>query len=79
VVQRRWLGLLSKEHPTVAFHANMRNAFGKGTLINLLRQFAKLHKERQQISVGFIGFPNAGKSSVINTLRKKKVCAWLSG
>ena len=26
------------------------------------------------ISVGFIGYPNVGKSSVINTLRKKKVC-----
>ncbi|VDM52818.1 unnamed protein product, partial [Angiostrongylus costaricensis] len=27
-----------------------------------------------QISVGFIGYPNVGKSSIINTLRKKKVC-----
>lgn len=27
-----------------------------------------------KISVGFIGYPNAGKSSVINTLRRKKVC-----
>ncbi|KAI9214558.1 hypothetical protein DS838_000508 [Geotrichum bryndzae] len=26
------------------------------------------------ISVGFIGYPNVGKSSIINTLRKKKVC-----
>jgi nuclear GTP-binding protein len=33
-----------------------------------------LHKERKQISVGFIGYPNTGKSSVINALRKKKVC-----
>lgn len=40
----------------------------------MLRQFAKLHKERQQISVGFIGYPNVGKSSIVNTLRKKKVC-----
>jgi nuclear GTP-binding protein len=24
--------------------------------------------------VGFIGYPNSGKSSIINTLRKKKVC-----
>lgn len=27
-----------------------------------------------QISVGFIGYPNVGKSSIVNTLRKKKVC-----
>ena len=26
-------------------------------------------------SVGFIGYPNTGKSSVINTLRSKKVCS----
>jgi len=33
-----------------------------------------LHNDKQQISVGFIGYPNVGKSSVINTLRQKKVC-----
>ncbi|ETN75932.1 hypothetical protein NECAME_12031 [Necator americanus] len=27
-----------------------------------------------RISVGFIGYPNVGKSSIVNTLRKKKVC-----
>ncbi|RCN31444.1 hypothetical protein ANCCAN_22769 [Ancylostoma caninum] len=27
-----------------------------------------------KISVGFIGYPNVGKSSIVNTLRKKKVC-----
>lgn len=43
-------------------------------MIQLLRQFSQLHSERQQISVGFIGYPNTGKSSIINTLRKKKVC-----
>lgn len=26
-------------------------------------------------SVGFIGYPNTGKSSIINTLRSKKVCS----
>jgi nuclear GTP-binding protein len=40
----------------------------------LLRQFSSLHADRKQISVGFIGYPNTGKSSIINTLRKKKVC-----
>jgi nuclear GTP-binding protein len=43
-------------------------------LIQLLRQFSALHSDRKQISVGFIGYPNTGKSSIINTLRKKKVC-----
>eukprot|EP00081_Caenorhabditis_elegans_P000429 NP_001021621.1 Nucleolar GTP-binding protein 2 [Caenorhabditis elegans] len=73
-VTRKWIGELSKEMPTIAFHASINNSFGKGAVINLLRQFAKLHPDRPQISVGFIGYPNVGKSSLVNTLRKKKVC-----
>lgn len=33
-----------------------------------------LHRDKQSISVGFIGYPNVGKSSIINTLMKKQVC-----
>ncbi|KAG7204918.1 hypothetical protein KM043_005310 [Ampulex compressa] len=73
-VTQRWVAILSAEYPTVAFHASLTNPFGKGSLINLLRQFAKLHLDKKQISVGFIGYPNTGKSSIINTLRSKKVC-----
>ncbi|XP_065336856.1 uncharacterized protein Ns2 [Cloeon dipterum] len=73
-VTQRWVALLSSEYPTVAFHASLNHSFGKGTLINLLRQFSKLHTDKKQISVGLIGYPNVGKSSVINTLRAKKVC-----
>lgn len=72
--QAAWVRHLSKDHPTLAFHASINNSFGKGSLIQLLRQFSSLHSERKQISVGFIGYPNTGKSSIINTLRKKKVC-----
>lgn len=74
-VTQRWVAILSAEYPTVAFHASMTHPFGKGSLINLLRQFAKLHIDKKQISVGFIGYPNTGKSSIINTLRSKKVCS----
>ncbi|XP_037271171.2 nucleostemin 2 [Rhipicephalus microplus] len=73
-VTQRWVALLSAEYPTMAFHASITNPFGKGALINLLRQFSKLHTDKRQISVGFIGYPNVGKSSVINALRSKKVC-----
>lgn len=65
---------LSKEYPTLAFHASINNSFGKGSLIQLLRQFSSLHSDRKQISVGLVGGPNTGKSSIINTLLKKKVC-----
>lgn len=60
--------------PTLAFHASINHSFGKGSLIQLLRQFSVLHSDRKQISVGFIGYPNVGKSSVINCLKKSKVC-----
>lgn len=74
ILQAAWVKHLSKDYPTLAFHASITNSFGKGSLINVLRQFASLHKDRKQISVGLIGYPNAGKSSIINTLRSKKVC-----
>ncbi|XP_042649452.1 nucleolar GTP-binding protein 2 isoform X2 [Tyto alba] len=41
---------------------------------DLVPTWATLHSDKKQISVGFIGYPNVGKSSVINTLRSKKVC-----
>jgi len=73
-VTQKWVALLSREYPTMAMHASLTNSFGKGALINLLRQFGKLHSDKKQISVGFIGYPNVGKSSIINTLKTKKVC-----
>lgn len=69
-----WLRVLSKEYPTLAFHASINKSFGKGSLLSVLRQFARLKSDKQAISVGFIGYPNVGKSSVINTLRTKNVC-----
>mmetsp|Transcript_22223 Transcript_22223/g.65845 ORF Transcript_22223/g.65845 Transcript_22223/m.65845 type:complete len:673 (-) Transcript_22223:26-2044(-) len=73
-VAKRWMGELAAVRPTVAFHASLTHAFGKGALISLLRQFGQLHKDKKQISVGVIGYPNVGKSSVINTLIGKKSC-----
>jgi nuclear GTP-binding protein len=73
-VTQRWVAILSSEYPTIAFHASLTHPFGKGALINLLRQIGKLHVDKKQISVGFIGYPNTGKSSIINALRSKKVC-----
>ncbi|KAJ3214278.1 GTPase required for pre-60S ribosomal subunit nuclear export and maturation [Dinochytrium kinnereticum] len=73
-VTAKWVQALSREYPTLAFHASITNSFGKGSLIQLLRQFSNLHADKKQISVGFIGYPNTGKSSIINTLRSKMTC-----
>merc|ERR1719436_2119948 len=56
------------------FHASITNPFGKNALLNLLRQFSTLLKDKKHVTVGMIGYPNVGKSSVINTLKRKKVC-----
>ncbi|CAJ1376381.1 unnamed protein product, partial [Effrenium voratum] len=71
---RRWIQELMKEFPTLAFHASITNPFGKNSLLNLLRQFGNLLKEKKHVTIGMIGYPNVGKSSVINTLKRKKVC-----
>nr|CDS33285.1 GTP binding protein [Hymenolepis microstoma] len=74
-ITKRWKKLLSMEYPTLVFYANLTKPLGKTALMGLLRQLAGLHaKDRQQISVGIIGYPNVGKSSIINALRSKKVC-----
>jgi len=73
-VSRRWLHHLMKDYPTLAFHASISNPFGKNSLLNLLRQFSNLMQDKKHVTVGMIGYPNVGKSSVINTLRRKKVC-----
>uniref|UniRef100_A0A8D2I2W3 Nucleolar GTP-binding protein 2 n=1 Tax=Urocitellus parryii TaxID=9999 RepID=A0A8D2I2W3_UROPR len=48
--------------------------YKKGQSKRIWGELYKLHTDKKQISVGFIGYPNVGKSSVINTLRSKKVC-----
>jgi hypothetical protein len=60
-VTRRWVRILSASYPTLAFHASITNPFGKGALIQLLRQFGVLHSDKKQISVGFVGYPNVGQ------------------
>ncbi|KIY50496.1 NGP1NT-domain-containing protein [Fistulina hepatica ATCC 64428] len=73
-VTARYIQHLTPRYPTIAFHASPNHSFGKGSLIQLLRQFSQLHSDKKQISVGFVGYPNVGKSSVINTLKSNKVC-----
>ncbi|KAK2197877.1 bifunctional Nucleolar GTP-binding protein 2/Circularly permuted (CP)-type guanine nucleotide-binding (G) domain/Nucleolar GTP-binding protein 2 [Babesia duncani] len=73
-VTAAWIKHLNRTITTVAFHASITKPFGKNTLIQLLKQYSKLHMDRKHFSVGFIGFPNVGKSSVINTLKGKKNC-----
>ncbi|EJT48833.1 hypothetical protein A1Q1_02168 [Trichosporon asahii var. asahii CBS 2479] len=55
-------------------HKHLVYVLNKVDLVPTWVTFSVLHSDKKQISVGFIGYPNVGKSSIINTLKKKKVC-----
>lgn len=84
-----WLMYLNKELPTVMFQASTGSknkgkvrkkatafrkevCIGKDGLWNLLGSFQETHGKA--IQVGVIGFPNVGKSSIINSLKQEPVC-----
>jgi len=46
---------------------------GAETLISLLKNYARSNDIKTNINVGIIGFPNVGKSSLINSLKREKV------
>jgi nuclear GTP-binding protein len=48
---------------------------GADTLIQLLKNYARSENIKKTITVGIIGYPNVGKSSVINSLKRAKVVA----
>ena len=51
---------------------------GNENLLNVLKNYARVagHKSAKQlITVGVVGFPNVGKSSVINSLKRCKAAA----
>ncbi|KAI5885467.1 NGP1NT-domain-containing protein [Schizophyllum commune H4-8] len=54
-VTARYIQHLTPRYPTIAFHASPNHSFGKGSLIQLPRQFSQLHSDKKQISVGFVG------------------------
>ncbi len=59
---------IEKEYPVVVVSA--KDNKGIKQLMDILKRFAK---EKKMIKVGILGYPNVGKSSIINALKKKKV------
>ncbi|CAG8470129.1 6259_t:CDS:2 [Paraglomus brasilianum] len=49
--------------------------FGASTLLKLLKNYSRNLNIKTSITVGVIGYPNVGKSSLINSLKRAKVCA----
>lgn len=40
----------------------------------ICRQYGQLMSDKKHVSIGFFGYPNVGKSSIINFLKSKQVC-----
>jgi len=52
---------------------NTNKAIGGENLLNLLKNYCRVEDSKRSIVVGIVGFPNVGKSSIINSLRRGKV------
>ncbi len=59
---------IQKEYPAILFSAHKN--IGRKELDRIIRD---LSKEKKIIKIGVLGYPNVGKSSLINSLKKRKV------
>lgn len=48
------------------------SSIGAGALMSLLKNYARSQNVKKTITVGVIGYPNVGKSSIINSLKRSK-------
>jgi nuclear GTP-binding protein len=49
-------------------------AIGADKLLELIKNYSKTDGVKGAVTVGVIGYPNVGKSSVINSLKRTKAC-----
>lgn len=55
---------------------HLTGAVGTENLMNILKNYARTSSDAKAvITVGVVGFPNVGKSSIINSLKRSKAVA----
>lgn len=52
---------------------NTSECLGAGNLLSLLKNYSRSKNMKTSIAVGVIGYPNVGKSSLINSLKRARV------
>ncbi|KAL6310264.1 P-loop containing nucleoside triphosphate hydrolase protein [Sparassis latifolia] len=76
---QQWLRYLRHSTPTLPFrsaNSHQRSKLSSSTapaLVRLLKAYKP--SAAQSVTIGVVGYPNVGKSSLINTLKRSKACA----
>jgi nuclear GTP-binding protein len=64
-----------KNPDLVADMLKSTKSLGTHKLFELIKNYSREGKEKKAVSVGVIGYPNVGKSSIINSLKRKRATA----
>ncbi|TIB74393.1 hypothetical protein E3Q23_02663 [Wallemia mellicola] len=65
---------LSQKKTTAGGSTSSSDCFGADALVNLLKNYTRNANLKTSIVCGIIGFPNVGKSSVVNSLKRSRAC-----
>ncbi|KAL2326615.1 hypothetical protein Fmac_025673 [Flemingia macrophylla] len=68
--QRSNLGWKSSKAAKSSDILQLSDCLGADTLLKLLKNYSRSHEIKKSITVGLIGLPNVGKSSLINSLKR---------
>lgn len=53
---------------------NSKGSLGVEQVVQLVKNYSKKEGQKQAVTVGVVGYPNVGKSSLINSLKMTKAC-----
>jgi nuclear GTP-binding protein len=63
---------LTKNPELVADMMRSAKSLGTHKLFELIKNYSREGKDKKAVTVGIIGYPNVGKSSIINSLKRKR-------